>query len=304
MSDYLVYQSDQLSTNPPHPHLLKDVCRTTGSVLLFGRTGIGKTRLLWQCACAWANGEAIFGIAPAHSLKIAFVEADMLAPEMEDFVKELAAVGVKPSSNIRLVMRRDTDNFTLAPGSPFYQWIRAQHDAWGTDLTIFDAIIDLHDGDSNSQETAARMLQRLRIAAGGRAYIGTFAQRKLPPTGASDDATGDEMLGSQGWGRQAHTVIQMTNTPSLVYQKTRLCKKRAAVHLLITDDGLFTERYVDLAGAIILASNGGYKSKVELARKATAGTHFRMSERTVLRHIDDLIARGSIPAPRAVDSES
>ena len=51
------------------------LCRC-GSLLMIGRTGIGKSSFAMQCALCWGAGKEAFGIKPAGVLKSVFVQAE------------------------------------------------------------------------------------------------------------------------------------------------------------------------------------------------------------------------------------
>ena len=261
--------SDDLSPEPPTPHLIRDVCRPSGSVLMFGRTGIGKSRLLWQLACGWAQGHATFGLTPARPLRITFVEADMFREDFESMIKEYSTHGVMSSPNL-CWFARDDETPMMVDGA-FGQVLHTHNSAWATDLTIFDAVPDMHLGDANDQRTAYQTLRALQTASNNRAYLGVLVRRKGSTQDQGDDSdTIDSMLGSQGWGRQASTVWQMTGVPSLVWVKHRLCPRPAPIVMAIDSHGCFALRTEGARGLIASEAAKGFTSAAELAARIMA----------------------------------
>jgi len=281
-----------LDDTAPTPHLIRDVCRPSGSVLLFGRTGIGKTRLLWQLACGWAQGQETLNLTPAHPLRITMVEADMYRADFESLIKEYAKVGVIAPPNL-CWFSRDDDSSYFVDGS-FGVRLREHNDSWGTDLTIFDAVPDMTLGDSDKQESAYRALRALASASVNRAYLGVMVQRKgsNPNTAEQDAESIDNMLGSQGWGRQASTVWQMTNTPSLVWVKHRLCPKPNPIILTVDPGGLFSLRAAGAHGIILHEAARGFVSVNELAQRVQALPEYaQLKHQYKDRMLRDIISR-------------
>src|SRR5512146_299714 len=189
-----------LTSAPPIPHLIQNVCRPTGSALIYGRTGIGKSRLLWQLACGWSTGQSVFGLTPAKPLRITFVEADMFRQDFESLIKEYQTKGINASPNL-CWFARDDETPMLVDGA-FGKVLAAHNTTWDVDLTIYDAVPDMHLGDANDQRTAYQALRALQAAAISRAYLGVLVRRKGSVLEANEEnETVDSMLGSQGWGR-------------------------------------------------------------------------------------------------------
>ena len=292
-----------LDDTPPEPHLIVDVCRSTGSILLFGRTGIGKTRLLWQLACGWAGGRETFGLAPARPLRITMIEADMYRTDFESMIKEYAKVGIIAPPELCWFSRDDDTSYFI--DGTFGKRLQAHNDKWNTDLTIFDAIPDMTLGDSDKQESAFRSLRALAAASVNRAYLGVMVQRKgsNQQTAEEEAETIDNMLGSQGWGRQASTVWQMTNVPSLVWVKHRLCAKPRPIVLSRDTAGVFSLRSAGAQGVIWAEAAKGFTSVNELATRVSTLPEYRAlqtpyKDRMLRDIISRLVADGKIkPTP-------
>lgn len=293
-----------LDDTPGDPHLIRDVCRQRGSILLFGRSGIGKTRVLWQLACGWAAGDETFGLAPARPLRITFVEADMYRTDFETLIKEYTQHGIIVSPNL-CWFARDDDTSYFVDGI-FGKRLREHNEAWNTDLTIYDAVPDMTLGDSDKQESAYRALRALAAASVNRAYLGVMVQRKGSTQQIADQETEtiDNMLGSQGWGRQASTVWQMTAVPSLVWVKHRLCAKPKPIILTVDARGVFELRAAGANGIIMDEAAKGFTSANELAQRIqTLPDYKALAHQYKDRMLRDLIARliqqGKITASEA-----
>lgn len=288
-----------LTPTPPIPHLIQNVCRPTGSALIYGRTGIGKSRLLWQLACGWAAGHAVFGLTPCRPLRITFVEADMFQQDFESMIKEYQTLGISATPNL-CWFARDDDAPMLVDGS-FGLTLAAHNAKWDTDLTIFDAIPDMHIGDANDQRVAYQALRALQTAVNGRAYLGVLVRRKGSVLEAAEEnETVDSMLGSQGWGRQASTIWQMTNVPSLVWVKHRLCPRPAPI-ILTNRNGVFSLKSSGVLDLIHTEASTGFTSALELTNRVLARPEYaalpleqQYKERSVRNMISTLIAQGRI----------
>lgn len=287
-----------LDDSPGIPHMIQDVCRPVGSILLFGRTGIGKTRFLWQLACAWSRGEAAFNLKPAKPLRITLVEADMYRTDFESMIKDYKKHNVNPSPNLCWFSRDDDTSFNIT--GAFGKALREHNESWGTDLTIYDAVPDITLGDPNDMRVAYDTLRALASAATNKAYLGVLVQRKGSPQQTEEETeTIDNMLGSQGWGRQASTVWQMTAVPSLIWVKHRLCAKPKPIVLSIDAHGVFSLRSEGSQGFILSEAAKGFSSARELAERIQQLPQYKMlahpyKDRMLRDLIASLIQQGKI----------
>lgn len=308
---YKARTAADLDNAPPIPHLIQDVCRSQGSILLFGRTGIGKTRLLWQMACHWAAGKEAFGLRPAHELRITFVQADMYRTDFESMIKQYSSDGLPPPPALCWFSRDDDASFIIGASGGFGKALAEHNKSWDTDLTIYDAVPDITLGDPNDQQVAYNCLRALASAADSKAYLGVLVQRKgsTQQTIEEDTENIDNMLGSQGWGRQASTVWQMTAVPSLVWVKHRLCKKPRPIILSVDDAGTFSLRSAGATGFIHAAAASGFRSARELADRVSAMPEYRAlqhpyKDRMLREVIASLIQQGKLkPVPSSVANE-
>lgn len=298
-SSYVARTVSDLTPDPPPPHLIKNVCRVNGSILLFGPTGIGKSRLLWQMACAWGQGKSFIGLTPLRPLRITMVEADMYRADFEAMIKEIAAAGIPAPPSVCWFSRDDESPFLLDSG--FGKTILEHNKTWDTDLTIYDAVPDIHIGDVNDQRIAYQTLRALQGAANSRAYLGVMVKRKGSTLSKDEEQESiDNMLGSQGWGRSASTVWQMTNTPSLVWVKHRLCQRPDPIIMSISTKGIFYSRPANAQQGVILdeamkgvTSIDELVAKVMLRRECMAIKH--PNKEVMLRSaIEALIAAGKL----------
>ncbi len=310
LPDYLVLDPTIMPAQAPPPHLIHNLVRETGSVIVYGPTGVGKSRFLWQCACAWSRGEPAFGLRPRSALRVVFVEADMDEHETRAFVYELAAAGCQPTDRMRLICyRRDLfllttrTRFGLAQ-TPLVDWLAAQVQALQADLVIYDALADLHDVEGNSQSEAHTVLRHAQAAAAGRAYIGVLTQRKLSLEARGDDRLNiEDTLGSQAWNRRANTTLRCIGTPPhpmtrVAVEKPRLAPAAAfpAIELRMTKQGLF-EAAQTLDEAILEAVRAlPALSQRALARALPARLPacFPHGEEALRKHIVALVDQGRL----------
>ena len=315
MPDFLVLDPTTLITTPPPPHLIHNLLRETGSAILYGPTGVGKSRFLWQCACAWSAGHSAFGFTPREPLRILYVEADMDRHETQAFVHELAAAGCAPTANLRLVCYQ-RDLFLLAfrdargtiRQAELTDWLHAATLAFDAHLVIYDALADLHDVDGNSQSDAHVVLRAAQRAAAYRAYIGVLTQRKLSlDNQRNGDNTIEDALGSQAWNRRANTTLHALGVPPATMRAVAIEKSRLAptgptgplpqIWLEMQPSGLFAhrapldDRLVDLARALPHLSHRALAK--EALRRLPADLACDGS--TIRRHLQRLVATGVLP---------
>ncbi len=284
-----------LPVGPPAPHLIRWFMRDRGSALVFGRTGLGKTRLLWQMACAWARGEPAFTLTPREPLKITFIEADMFGEDFEELVKELRGAGIEPPPGL-VWFARDQEEVWTVENQTFYESVAAYNRLHGVHLTIYDAIPDLYYGDPNDSNIANRTLRSLHRLAAGRAYLGVMVQRKADRRAdpEADADAGEDMFGSQAWSRQASAILKLTAVPSLVWTKSRLCQRPMSVQLMLDDRGVFHERRSELVRVICHEAAKGYHSARELAKRVLEHGVKDAGDRTIRAYISEMESRGAI----------
>jgi hypothetical protein len=287
-----------LTDEPPLPHLIENVCRESGSILLYGKTGIGKTRFLWQLACGLARGQETLGLRPMRPLRISLVEADMFRTDFESLVKEYAQKGIVAPDSIYWFSRDDTTPYWIQ--GQFGKALLEHNRTHDIDLTIYDAIPDIFLGDANDSATAMKTIRELHAAANGRAYLGVLTQRKGQPTGRDTDGENvDEMLGSQAWARAASSVWQLTNVPSLVWVKHRLCQKPAPIPFTVAPNGVWSVKGAGARGLIEREAAKGFTSIRELVARVQATDEYKTldspyKDRMLRELAADALAKGRI----------
>lgn len=136
------------------------LCRGSG-LLATGPTGVGKSTLTLQCACAWAVGRPAFGIVPVRPLSSLVIQAENDDEDMAEFRDGIiAGLRLNPDeakqAGERILICRE-DVYT---GSLFLQGVvRPLLREHRPDLVVIDPALAFLGGDTNSQKDVANFLR-------------------------------------------------------------------------------------------------------------------------------------------------
>ena len=232
--------------------LIERVVRPNGLVNLFGRAGKGKTRLLWQAALEWSQGRPAFGLAPAHALRIHFIQVDMLPGAMADIINDarLARLADAPPGALTVTEFAD-DEFpnileSNSRATDLLTYVRAVTRDHDVHLTIVDAMDDTHDVDPGDLARSQTVIRKWRMATCGRAIIYVKHERK-PAPGEEDSSqvSTAPSYGSIAWEKKADSAFRLvSNGPesaSLIQTKARLGPPMEPIALRRGPYGFFHE---------------------------------------------------------------
>ena len=135
------------------------LCRGAGA-LLNGTTGIGKSTLVIQMAICWAVGRTCFGIKPARSLKILYVQAENDEGdlcEMRDGVLEHLDLGEEEPKRLEKNFICVFENARV--GEELASAIDVLLEQHRPDLLILDPALSYIGADAGQQEVVSRFLR-------------------------------------------------------------------------------------------------------------------------------------------------
>lgn len=142
------------------------LCRS-GSCLVVGQTGIGKSSFSMQAALSWALGAPLFGIQPVRPLKSLIVQAEN---DPGDLAEMFTGVAHGLGYLDRLDLLDENVVFvseTAQSGRTFHPWIRALILRYKPDLVWIDPLFSFLGGSVSDQEVVSAFL---------RNGLGTIAQ--------------------------------------------------------------------------------------------------------------------------------
>lgn len=134
------------------------LCRS-GSCLLVGQTGIGKSSLGVQAAIAWALGEPFFGMAPIRPLRSLVIQAENDVGDLaEMFCGVLIGtdrVGMLERIQSQLVFVTET----AQSGNAFHPFARGLVEKHRPDLVWIDPLLAFLGGNVSDQEVVSAFLR-------------------------------------------------------------------------------------------------------------------------------------------------
>ncbi|MBE7465415.1 MAG: AAA family ATPase [Planctomycetes bacterium] len=134
------------------------LCRS-GSCLIVGQTGLGKSSFSMQAAVTWALGEALFGIRPVRPLRSLVLQAEN---DLGDLAEMFA--GVLHGTD-RLDRLEELDSRLVfvteaaVCGKAFHAWARALVLEHKPDLVWMDPLFAYLGGNASDQETVSTFLR-------------------------------------------------------------------------------------------------------------------------------------------------
>jgi hypothetical protein len=181
--------------------------RRGGGALLVAPSGVGKSVFSVQAAACWAMGQAAFGIAPVHPLRVCIVQAEDDTEEMAFFRNQIGE-GLTTESGIDAgAVQAAFGKIALleiigATGAPFVQRLAAHLQKHETDLLIVNPLQSYFGGDlSRNSELSAFLrgaVDPLIKGPDGRGRVGVlFVHHTNKPPTAKERG---------GWGTDAFSA--------------------------------------------------------------------------------------------------
>ncbi|MCY3024480.1 MAG: AAA family ATPase, partial [Planctomycetota bacterium] len=134
------------------------LCRS-GSCLVVGQTGIGKSSFSVQAAVLWALGEPLFGIEPIRPLKSLVIQAENDAGDLAEMfsgvIHGIGRVARLDDLDSRIVFVTET----AQAGKSFHSWARLLIQQYQPDLVWIDPLFAFLGGSASDQETVSAFLR-------------------------------------------------------------------------------------------------------------------------------------------------
>ncbi len=191
--------------------LIKDMLVPGGYMIVYGKEGAGKSRLVYQLAQSFQTGEPWFGLNIGKTGKVLYLEMDMAPMESHIMVKDAHEAGYAPSEEgIIFPKVRGSLNVLTSSGRKALEALKEAHDPL---VIVIDTISDifLDDGKSdNVNELYRRVINVFREVFPEAGLIFLLHKRKmnqyLQAKGGTDE---DSALGPGEQTQKASSVIQI-----------------------------------------------------------------------------------------------
>jgi hypothetical protein len=239
------------------------LCKT-GSLLLVGESGIGKSSLVMQSAVSWALGQDFFGIEPVQALKILVVQRENDAGDMaEELQGMMQGFGLNKEqkqtlkSNLRIIQSN------VGSGLDWALWLEKKIRAHSADIVFIDPLLSFADGDITKQEAATRFLRHEIQPVLNRTQAAIVAAHHTnKPRSKKDEITSigaGSYLGAgsaefTNWARGVMTLTRESENVFILSAEKRGKRsgltdlnenKSTKIRLKHSDKGIFWERVSD-----------------------------------------------------------
>lgn len=198
--------------------LIRGILSTTGLALLYGATGVGKTHLAFQAACAWQSGASAFGMTPTRPLAVVYIQADMGRGHIARLKQQAPEAGI---------IVPDMGIIEFPPGAPKDIFDPRVHDAIkaaaqdNPDLWVVDVIDRMHSENPNDGQAVNKILERWQTVTAGHAILYLKHPRKRDKRVSPADTDLEEAAGHLNWANSCDAVLRLTSK-SLRFEKLRL----------------------------------------------------------------------------------
>lgn len=199
------------------------------SMMLYGRQGEGKSRLLWQMAYAIASGEPWLFYEIARPGPVVFLELDMPAAEFRIMMQQAETAGLN-HPDIHVLDADDLASEFNIMSTRCLDSLRS----WIVDLepsllildTVNDAFYTVKSPDVNA--AASMVVRTFRELVNPGAFVYSNHTRKEPsykPRSDEETTDDDAFLGPGAWERQATSSISIKRAEKYSEIRTFTIKK-------------------------------------------------------------------------------
>lgn len=174
-------------------------------MIVFGKEGLGKSRLVYQLAHAFQTGDAWFGLEVCQTGRVLYLEADMSPEQSAVLVRDAAAAGMT-GGDIIFPSVYGTLNVLEPMGE---QALALLQERFNPKIVVVDTATDVFDGDEGN-EAAKQAIRAFRSCFENAGIIFILHERKksqfLQAKGIDDE---DAYLGAGEWSRKASGVVRL-----------------------------------------------------------------------------------------------
>jgi hypothetical protein len=220
--DSFVRAEDLIALREEEPDwLLRGLLLPGTYMIVFGKEGLGKSRLVYQLAHAFQTGEAWFGLEICKTGRVLYLEADMSPEQSAALVRDATASGME-GGDIVFPSAYGSLNVLEPMGE---QGLALLQERFNPMIVVVDTATDVFDGDEGN-EAAKQAIRAFRQAFENAGLVFILHERKksqfLQAKGIEDE---DAYLGAGEWSRKASGVVRLQGVNEqlarLAIRKTR-----------------------------------------------------------------------------------
>jgi len=190
--------------------LIRDMLVAGSYMVVYGKEGAGKSRLMYQLAHCFQTGEPWFGLQIPQTGTVLYLEMDMSPMESGVLLRDAYEVGFTEDSNIIFPKRRGLLDVFKKPGKDALEDLR---DRFNPLIVMVDTITDVYETlgkGENVNDEIKRVISPFRSVFEDSGNIFMLHERRLSQylqsKGYQDK---DAMLGGGETARKASSVIQI-----------------------------------------------------------------------------------------------
>lgn len=236
--------TDEILARPDEEEdwLIRGLLRPTTYMIVFGKEGLGKSRILYQLAKSFSDGAPWLGFEVCARGNVLFLEADMAPKESKAIIRDGHAAGFH-APNAFFPTQFGFIDVLQHDGA---EVLRGLQERLNPRVVVVDTATDVFTSGSgdNINEPIRDAVRAFRVAFPNAGIIFVLHERKtsqfLQAKGVEDE---DAALGGGEWGRKASGVLRLKgkNETQVEVQvrKTRDVVPFRAITLTRDDFGFF-----------------------------------------------------------------
>jgi len=190
--------------------LIKDMLVAGSYMVVYGKEGAGKSRLMYQLAHCFQTGEPWFGLQIPQTGTVLYLEMDMSPLESGVLLRDAYEVGFTEDSNIIFPKRRGLLDVMKKPGIDALEELKERFEPL---IVMIDTITDVYESlgkGENVNDEIKRVISPFRSIFEDSGNIFMLHERRLSQYLQSKDYKDkDAMLGGGETARKASSVIQI-----------------------------------------------------------------------------------------------
>lgn len=190
--------------------LIKDMLVAGSYMVVYGKEGAGKSRLMYQLAHCFQTGKPWFGLQIPQTGPVLYLEMDMGPKESGILLRDAYEVGFTEDSNIIFPKIRGMLDVFKKPGKEALEILR---DRFEPIIVMVDTITDVYESlgkGENVNDEIKRVISPFRSIFEDSGNIFMLHERRLSQyLQAKEYKDKDAMLGGGETARKASSVIQI-----------------------------------------------------------------------------------------------
>lgn len=255
-----------------------------GTILLYGKTSIGKSPLTWEMARCVGSGDLFFGNATVPG-RVLYIELDtprqLVQPRLEAIV---------PAPNVWWTF---LPSCHIVTDLRIQQTLRELQEQVKPDFTIINTLRQVHQGDEKDAALPDRIYKTFHAIFPQSANLFVHHDKKTPSQSDFAGEPDEAFSGHQAWYNNVQTGLHLIRAGStvpgllrLVHSKSQVSAKSVPLSLQLDPDGSHLIHYeADRATAVLkayyaLPEGMGKTDGVRIIAK-----QLKISERTVWTYL-------------------